>query len=153
MGLRAAALALLIGGASLALGACGSGPDRTLPTACRTSPAALVSALRAAPAGVEIDGVPISDCVRNAFSDGDVQNVGTLWTLAADRLVPAARRTDAAALQLGYLVGATRRGAATTNGIQAELVRRMDTAIGLAGPPAARREAYERGLAAGRGRG
>ncbi len=151
MGHRAAALAVL--SAAALLPACGSGPERTLPAACRADPAEVVAALRAAPGPVALDGVPLSDCVRNAFSDGDVQTVGAIWSQAADRLAPAARRRQAVALRLGYLAGATEKGASTTNGIQAELVRRTGLAIGVTGPPAAVRAAYERGRAAGRTRG
>jgi hypothetical protein len=151
VGLRAAAPAVLSAAALLA--ACGSGPERTLPAACRADPAKVVAALRAAPGAVTLDGVPLSDCVKDAFDDGDVQTVGAIWSQAADRLAPAAHRRQDAALRLGYLAGATEKGAATTNGIQAELVRRTGLAIGIAGPPAAVRAAYERGLAAGRRRG
>ena len=58
-------------------------------------------------------------------------------------------RSDEAALQLGYLIGAVRKGGGRTNGIHQELMRRVEQAIGLDGPPAPRRAAFDRGLAAG----
>ena len=66
------------------------------------------------------------------------------------RRVPA---SDRAAVQLGYLVGASRRGAKHTSGIHDELVRRLEQAVGVGGAPAARRAAYRRGLVAGERRG
>ena len=70
-----------------------------------------------------------------------------------DALATEAPRSDAAALRLGYLVGATHRGAARTSGLHAELIRRLESSAGLEDAPAARRAAYARGLAAGRARG
>jgi hypothetical protein len=52
-------------------------------------------------------------------------------------------------VQLGYLVGATERGAARTNGVQAQLVERMSNLFGISGAPAAQRNDLERGRAAG----
>ena len=60
--------------------------------------------------------------------------------------------SDEAALELGYLVGAARRGAAHTNGIHAELVRRIEQTTRPDGPPPAGGPRSERGLAAGRAR-
>ncbi len=59
-------------------------------------------------------------------------------------------RSDAAALQLGYLIAAARLGAQRTNGVGLELQRRLEQSVGLDGPPPARRAAFERGDAAGR---
>jgi hypothetical protein len=67
----------------------------------------------------------------------------------ADGLAARIPSSDRAAIRLGYLIGATRRGAERTNGIHAELVRRLEQSVGVDGPPAARRAAFERGLAAG----
>jgi hypothetical protein len=87
--------------------------------------------------------------VERARSDADIQTVGTVLTRTADVLGRAMDRSDEAALQLGYLIGAVRKGARHTNGIHQELVRRVEQAIGLDGPPAPRRAAFDRGLAAG----
>jgi len=43
-------------------------------------------------------------------------------------------RSDAAALQLGYLVGAAAKGASRTQGIGLELSRRLQQAVGIGGP-------------------
>ena len=78
----------------------------------------------------------LSECVRLAQADADVQTLGASYTRAADDL---ARRTSAssqAALQLGYLIGAARRGARHTTGIHVELVRRLEQTPGVDGPPA-----------------
>jgi hypothetical protein len=87
--------------------------------------------------------------VERARSDADIQTVGTVLTRTADVLGRAMDRSDEAALQLGYLIGAVRKGARHTSGIHEELVRRVEQAIGLDGPPAPRRAAFDRGLAAG----
>ena len=62
-------------------------------------------------------------------------------------------RTVLGALQLGFLVGAVRRGANKTNGVQLELVRRLDQVAGVGGPTGPRRAAYRRGMAAGEDHG
>ena len=86
-------------------------------------------------------GTRLSQCVANARSDSDLQNAGTILTRAADHLSAAARAGDAdAALRLGYLVGAARRGAAHTAGIHAELQRHIERAAAVlddAGAPIA----------------
>ena len=87
--------------------------------------------------------------MERARSDADIQTVGTVLTRTADALAGTMARSDGAALQLGYLIGAVRKGARHTNGIHQELVRRVEQAIGLDGPPARRRAAFDRGLAAG----
>jgi hypothetical protein len=55
-----------------------------------------------------------------------------------------------AALRLGYLVGAARRGASETQGVHDELIRRIEQE--LAGVDR-RSPAYQRGYDAGRARG
>jgi hypothetical protein len=79
--------------------------------------------------------------------------VGLSYVSVASALVARVPRSDAAALQLGYLVGAAEKGASRTQGVGLELSRRLEQAIGIDGPPASRKAAYERGLAAGRARG
>jgi hypothetical protein len=96
------------------------------------------------------DGTSLSECVDRARSDADLQNLGALYTQVADALAVQLPSSDRAALELGYLVGAARRGALHTNGIHEELVRRLEQADGVSGAPAARRATYERGVAAGR---
>jgi len=71
----------------------------------------------------------------------------------ASKLVEQVPRSDAAAVQLGYLVGASEKGAERTQGVGLELSRRLEQAIGIGGAPPARRAAYQRGLAAGKSSG
>jgi hypothetical protein len=135
--------------AALAAAGCGK-DDRPLPPACTQGAGAIAIALREAPHAVRLsDGTRLSTCVERARSDADIQNLGSLYTTVADALATRAHGSDRAALELGYLVGATRRGAAHTNGIHLELQRRLEQAIGVGGPPAPRRAAYGRGLVAG----
>ena len=110
----------------------------------------MTTALRAAPGQVRLDdGTPLSTCLRRARSDADLQQVGRVFTAAADGLALQASRSDTAALRLGYLIAAARRGARTSNGVAAELLRRLESAPGLDGPPAAHRPAFDRGMVAG----
>lgn len=111
----------------------------------------MARALRPAPGRVALaDGTKLSACVRRADSDAELQDVGLAYVSVASRLVEQVPRSNAAALQLGYLVGAAEKGAGRTQGIGLELSRRLEQAIGVNGPPAPRKAAYARGLAAGR---
>jgi hypothetical protein len=124
---------------------CGSEPD-PLPPACSDGPDQVLAALGDAPGAVALsDGTLLSDCVARASDDAELQMVGFALTPVADRLVE--RGTARAALQLGFLVGAVRRGAAETNGVHAELVRRMENRVGFDDP--ALLDAAQRGAAAG----
>jgi len=146
---RAAALALPTLAVALVAAGCGD-EDRSLPAACASGPASAVRALGTAPGPVRLaGGTKLSSCVERARSDADIQTVGSVLTRTADTLAGAMNRSDQAALQLGYLIGAVRKGARHTSGIHQELVRRVEQAIGVDGPPARRRAAFDRGLAAG----
>jgi hypothetical protein len=148
----AAALATLAGGALAAIG-CGE-DDRPLPQSCVQSAGPITTALRTAPRPVRlVDGTSLSACVERARSDADLQNLGSIYTQVADALAIRATESDQAALQLGYLVAAARKGAAHTSGIHDELVRRLEQAAGVSGVPPARRAAYARGVSAGAGAG
>jgi hypothetical protein len=138
--------------AGTAVIATGCGTDQAkLPRSCLQGPAQISVALGTAPGPVRLyDGTRLSTCVRRAREDAQLQEVGAIFTRAADGLATQVARSDAAALRLGYLVAATRRGASTTNGVAAELMRHMEQTVGLDGPPAARRGAFEQGLAAGK---
>jgi hypothetical protein len=106
--------------------ACGSN-DAPIPPACASGSSAIERALRAAPGHVALsDGTLLSECVERATSDADLQTFGELATTVAEQLEARSSREPHAALELGYLVGATRRGAATTNGIHLELARRLE---------------------------
>jgi hypothetical protein len=141
--LRAAALAVLA-----AAGACGDDDER-VPAACPADRQAVLSGLRSAPGAVRVDGVRLSECLAKGSDAEDVQRVGAAYVGAAGVLAPRARRRPEgeAALRLGYLVGATRRGASGTQGIHSELVRRMEQEITVVN---ARSHAFGRGERAGR---
>jgi hypothetical protein len=139
----------------LGLAACGQ-EDAPLDAMCTESPEIVVRALRAVPGRVTLaSGTPLSQCVARAETDAELQTVGVVLTDAAERLARRAEHGDErAALQLGYLAGAVRRGAARTAGIHAELERRVARAgafLDAAGPRVER--ALLRGIAAGEARG
>jgi hypothetical protein len=137
---------------ALALGASGCRTtEPKLPASCRDHPERVAAALRVAPAPVRLpDGTHLSTCLRRARSEAELQDVGITFTQVADTLAARLPRSDSAALQLGYLIAAARRGAERTNGVGLELQRRLEQTVPLDGPPLARRAAFERGGAAGR---
>jgi len=145
-------LALL---AAASLAACGAAGD-PLDEACMSGPGAIERALARAPAAVTLpSGTRLSQCVANARTDADLQSAGTVLTRAADHLAARARTGDAdAALRLGYLVGAARRGAKRTAGIHAELQRHIErSAAVLDGAGARIAAALSAGLRAGEATG
>jgi hypothetical protein len=154
---RLAALLALVP-LALAAAGCGGGDPPPVDAACTASPEAIERALSRAPAPVALaSGTRLSECIADARSDADLQNAGIVLTRAADHLAARAQGGDTgAAVALGYLVGAARRGAARTNGIHAELARRVESAArvlatrrggaGVAG-------ALQRGLRAGEATG
>jgi hypothetical protein len=148
--------ALAVAGLGLALGSCAS-KEPAMPRACLdTSRASFERALAAAPGAVRLPGgVAISTCTRRVKTDAQLQNLGTVAHGIAEGLAERARDGDAgAALQLGYLVGAIGAGADRSNGISAELARRVETTgAGLLDGPAAVGAALRRGSAAGRANG
>jgi hypothetical protein len=148
--LRRVRCAAAIGAAVLALAGCG-GSNEKLPAACTGGPAAIAKALGAAPGAVRVAGVPISHCFNRGASADDVQIVGANLIAVADQLGDQARSTPngGAALRLGYLVGAARRGSAR-NGLGIEIVRRLEEDTG---DLQARSGAYSRGLRAGLAKG
>jgi hypothetical protein len=100
------------------------------------------------------DGTVLSACIeRSASATGGVEAIASAYVDVAQRLASRLRTSQAAAVQLGYLVGATERGAAHTNGVQAQLVERMANLFGTQGAPAPRRADLERGRAEGLKRG
>jgi hypothetical protein len=134
-------------GVLIVLAGCGGGGSASLPQACTQGSAAIMKALGSAPGAVSIGGsTPISHCfVRNASGD-DVQILGTFLLPVAQQLGDRARAGDRqAALRLGYLIGAARRGVKST-GIGSEMVRRLEAEATIA---PAQRPAYDRGLRAG----
>ena len=114
---------------ALALAAAGCGDAEERPAAnCPVSPDAVLSALRAAPGEVRVGGVPLSACLTEGSEATDLQRVGTAYVEAAAALSrDAARRPEGdAALRLGYLLGAARRGGGGTHGVHSELIRRLE---------------------------
>ena len=145
-----AAAALL---AALAVAGCsrseGAGPSPE----CTVGAGEVAKALRAAPGEVRlVDGTAISDCVRRAESEADLQNIGLVLTRVAEDLEDRARTTPRAALELGYLVGAARRGAPSDSSLQAELVYRLERSAAIRMPVEAERALAE-GMRAGERRG
>jgi hypothetical protein len=138
---------------AVALGGCAKQDgDPPAPVECKEGAGAIEAALARAPARVEIGGRTLSECFTRGSSPADLQQVGAAYVSVATRLAAAAkRRPDGPeALRLGYLVGAARRGAAETQGIHEELMRRIEQE--LTGVDT-RTPAYRRGFEAGRSRG
>ncbi len=111
----------------------------------------ILAALQRAPARVALaDGTRLSDCIASATEGSDLENVGGVFTRAGSVLADRAQRDPAAALRLGYLVGAVERGSRSTAGFQAELENRMRSYTEDPGLRGAEQEAMRRGRAAGR---
>jgi hypothetical protein len=151
---------IVIAASALAiLGGCGS-TDSSTPVACLEGAGPYLVALKRAPGTVEVKGeTPISDCLVENQPGGDLATVGTATVGAATRLNAEARAEpgEAANVELGYLLGAAQRGAERTDGIHAELIRRL-TAAARYSPdnrplPATFLDAYQRGFDAGHARG
>jgi hypothetical protein len=114
---------------SLALLAAGcGGTDDETPVACLNGAGAYLRALERAPGEVRLSGgTPISECLAENQSAGDLGAVGNA-TLSAATALNAEARADvggAANVRLGYLIGAVQAGAEETDGVHAELVRRL----------------------------
>jgi hypothetical protein len=143
---------LALGGA---FAACGAVEDTT-PAACLEGTASYLGALRRAPGTVTLKGdVPISGCLVEGQKAGDLATVGGAMVSAATRLNSEARARPGgdANLELGYLLGAAQRGADGTEGIHAELIRRLTAAGGYSPDnrplPAAFKRTYREGFDAG----
>ncbi|MGH2975865.1 MAG: hypothetical protein ACRDLL_13505 [Solirubrobacterales bacterium] len=150
---------LLLAATAWTVAGCG-GTNNATPVACREGSDAYLSALRGAPGEVRLRGeTPISECLVENQKAGDLANVGTAMVAAATELNAGARAEPggAANLRLGYLLGAAQRGAAGTNGIHAELIRRLSSAASYSPDnqplSAAFSHAYKRGFSAGEDRG
>jgi hypothetical protein len=137
--------------AALALAGCGGHGPEKLPAACASGPAAVLKALAAAPGAVRVGGVSLSHCFNRTASASDVQTVGGTLLAVAEQLSNRAEAhpEGAAALRLGYVIGAAQRGA-SRNGVAAELVRRLEQEEGsLPRRSAAFRSGMRAGLATG----
>lgn len=154
--LLASAIVLAV---ALLAGGCG-GPDDATPVACLDGAGVYLDALGDAPRQVKLaGGVPISDCLAQNQTGGDLATVGAAMLTAATKLDAEARAKPGggANLQLGYLLGAAERGAESTEGIHAELIRRLSAAARYSSDnrplPARFLHTYRRGYDAGLQRG
>jgi len=145
--------------ALIAFGGCGDQGEAT-PVACLEGELVYLDALEAAPGVAELDGTtPISECLAENQSGGELANIGAAMLNAATELNGAAREQPggAANVQLGYLLGAAQRGAEQVAQLHDELVRRLAAAArynpGDRPLPPAFRHAYRRGFDAGLQRG
>jgi hypothetical protein len=104
---------------------CGNDEHR-VPVACLEGN--LTKALAKAPDNVSVSGVRLSECFTRAANPAEIQQVGAVFIASAERLADAARANphSPAALRLGYLIGAVRRGAGHTQGIHYETQRRIE---------------------------
>lgn len=119
---------------ALVLVGCGRGDDST-PAACLEGSQAYLRALEAAPGEVLLAGeTPIGDCLAENQDGGALATVGTSTIEAATTLNSDARANPGgdANLQLGYLIGALKRGAENTEGIHSDLIRRLVVAARFA---------------------
>jgi len=138
---------------------CG-GRSASTPVACLEGSRTYLAALADAPGEAKLDGeTPISECLAENQQGGDLATVGTAMLEAATELNAEARAEpgDDANLQLGYLIGAAQRGAEQTEGIHADLLRRLTVAAryarGRQPLPPAFLATYREGFDAGRARG
>ncbi|HEY5709086.1 MAG TPA: hypothetical protein VIS51_06800 [Solirubrobacterales bacterium] len=138
---------------------CGS-TDGSTPVACLEGAGTYLRALEDAPGAVRLQGeTPISSCLAENQAGGTLASVGTAMVAAATELNADARSDPGgvANVQLGYLLGAAQRGADGTQGIHAELIRRLAAAARYSADnrplPATFLDAYQRGFDAGRARG
>ncbi len=146
MASRTASAALLV---ALLLGGC-AGDSDGLPAACLGEPATIDQALERAPAAVMLaDGTRLSTCVSRARNDADLQTLGASLLTVADSLSSRAASDSVAALRLGYLRGAARRGVLNNRDLAANLGRRLEQTTELQHGSAASRAALRRGLRAG----
>lgn len=139
---------------------CGSQNDDSTPVACLEGTGAYLSALKAAPGAVAIGGeTPISECLAENQQAGDLATVGEAMVETATKLNSEARTepVGAASIELGYLIGAAEHGAEQTEGIHADLLRRLTVAARFAPAddplPAEFLDAYDKGFDAGRENG
>lgn len=106
---------------------CGERDDST-PVACLEGAQVYVDALGEAPGEVRLEGeTQISECLAEQQQAGDLATVGEAMVEAATELNAEAREQPGgeSTLQLGYLIGAAKRGSEETEGIHADLVRRL----------------------------
>ncbi len=158
--MRARAIALLCLAALavvLAFAGCGSQKGDSTPVACLEAEGVYREALAAAPGEVRFeDGTAISECLAENQQAGDLATIGETMVTLATALNAEARAEPGgeANVELGYLLGAAAGGAEKTEGIHADLVRRLTVAARYAPThqplPPTYLAAYRRGFDAGR---
>jgi hypothetical protein len=154
-------IAIVFAAAATCLLAVGCGePSDSTPVACLEGTGAYVKALAEAPGVVKLGGETlISECLAENQQAGDLATVGTDLVTATTRLNAEARAEPGgdANLRLGYLLGAAERGAQGTNGIHADLIRRLSAAARYSPDnrplPPAFLSTYREGFDAGQARG
>jgi len=139
-----ALLSLLVGGCST--------EQPGVPVECKSGRVALRAALEQAPRPVRVEGRPLSQCFTTASNSADIAEVGEEFIAVASGLAEEARaKPDGpAAVRLGYLVGAVRRGGAATQGTNDEMVRRVEQELILLDTES---PSFRRGERAGRTNG
>ena len=153
--MRTRTAVILVFSAALLVAGCGKQEDST-PVACLQGKEIYLAALADAPRSVKLAGdTPISECLAENQPGGELATVGEALVETATELNGEARDvpTGSAALQLGYLIGAAQRGADSTEGIHADLLRRLTVAARYAPGrdplSPAFRSAYREGFDAG----
>jgi len=131
-----------------------SGSDSSPASCVSGSPADRVTAFRAAlaaaPGPVRLkDGTSIADCLSHDPDSGDLENVGSMLLTITQQLVRSGAHNSRTLVQIGYLSGAVRRGAAHSQ-VDGEIERRIDQEIGAVDTHA---PAFQRGELAGRAHG
>ena len=127
--------------------------DKAVPAACRQGADTVQRALLQAPGEVRLQGTtPISDCIKDTSSGGEMSDVGTAYVAVAQRLADEAERrpNSPEALRLGYLVGAVERSRKGSQGVGYELERRLAQEAARIDEQAPE---YREGLRAGRDSG
>ena len=134
---------------AVAVCGCTQSDDPPPSAECTAGPRAVTEALADAPGEVRlVDGTPLSECVGRARSDAELQNLGLVLTDVVEDLEAEAAESPEAALRLGYLIGAARRGAPSESSLQAELVHRLERSAAAELPPPAQ-DALAEGMRAG----
>ena len=138
--------AVALAAAALVAG-CGSEPSHAVPAACAQGPGPLERALARAPGEVKLGGTRPSACFVRGGDPGGVESLGLTFLPAAEHLAVEARAQPRgpAALRLGFLIGAVRRGTAR-GGVYSELARRIEQELNGVDTHA---PAFQTGLRAG----
>lgn len=154
-----APVAIVLTLAAIFAGGCGK-QDGSTPVACLEGPRAYLTALDDVPREAMLGGeTPISECLTENQQGGDLATVGAAMIEAATELNAEARTAPGgdATLQLGYLIGAAQRGAERSEGIHADLLRRLTVAAryapGRQPLPPVFLQTYAEGFDAGRTQG